>query len=131
MNDPKPIGYLIMAVGNPFGLTSGNRSDTFMTYTVKRLPEFDNWILGIKDITTRLRLLRRLKRVLQGLLGDHGGVGEDVFEFREHFGPGWRMYFIKQDGIIVVMLGGGNKSSQAADIEAAKRLARKLKGFES
>ena len=131
MNDIKPIGYLIMAVGNQFGLTSGNRSDTFMTYRVKRLPEFDKWILGIKDFTTRLRLLRRLKRAHQGLLGDHGGVGEDVLEFREHFGPGWRMYFIKQDGVIVVMLGGGNKSSQAADIDAAKRLARKLKGIES
>lgn len=120
-----------MAVGNPFGLTSGNRSDTFMTYTVKRLSEFDNWILGIKDIATRLRLLRRLKKVHQGLLGDYGGVGDGVLEFREVFGPGWRMYFIKQDEVIVVMLGGGNKSSQIADIEAAKRLDRKLKGSES
>ena len=123
--------HSIMAAGNPFGLTSGNRSDTFMTYTVKKLPEFDNWILGIKDYGTKVRLLRRLKKVHQGLLGDYGGVGEGILEFREFFGPGWRMYFIKQDEVIAVMLGGGNKSSQVADIEAAKRLARKLKGIES
>ena len=120
-----------MAAGNPFGLTSGNRSDTFMTYTVKRLPEFDNWILGIKDYATQLKLLRRLERIQFGLFGDHRGVGEDVIELREFFGPGWRMYFIKQDELLIVMLGGGNESSQGADIDAAKRLARKLKGFES
>ena len=123
--------HSIMAAGNPFGLTSGNRSDTFMTYTVKRLPEFDNWILGIKDYATQLKLLRRLERIQFGLFGDHRGVGEDVIELREFFGPGWRMYFIKQDELLIVMLGGGNKSSQGADIDAAKRLARKLKGFES
>jgi putative addiction module killer protein len=123
--------HSIMAAGNPFGLTSGNRSDTFMTYTVKRLPEFDNWILGIKDYATQLKLLRRLERIQFGLFGDHRGVGEDVIELREFFGPGWRMYFIKQDELLIVMLGGGNKSSQVADIDAAKRLARKLKGFES
>jgi putative addiction module killer protein len=102
-----------------------------MTYTVKRLPEFDNWILGIKDNATQLKLLRRLERIQFGLFGDHRGVGEDVIELREFFGPGWRMYFIKQDELLIVMLGGGNKSSQVADIDAAKRLARKLKGFES
>ena len=123
--------HSIMAAGNPFGLTSGNRSDTFMTYTVKRLPEFDNWILGIKDYATQLKLLRRLERIQFGLFGDHRGVGEDVIELREFFGPGWRMYFIKQDELLIVMLGGGNKSSQGADIDTAKRLARKLKGFES
>ena len=123
--------HSIMAACNPFGLTSGNRSDTFMTYTVKRLPEFDNWILGIKDYATQLKLLRRLERIQFGLFGDHRGVGEDVIELREFFGPGWRMYFIKQDELLIVMLGGGNKSSQGADIDAAKRLARKLKGFES
>jgi putative addiction module killer protein len=123
--------HSIMAAGNPIGLTSGNRSDTFMTYTVKRLPEFDNWILGIKDYATQLKLLRRLERIQFGLFGDHRGVGEDVIELREFFGPGWRMYFIKQDELLIVMLGGGNKSSQVADIDAAKRLARKLKGFES
>jgi len=123
--------HSIMAACNPFGLTSGNRSATFMTYTVKRLPEFDNWILGIKDYATQLKLLRRLERIQFGLFGDHRGVGEDVIELREFFGPGWRMYFIKQDELLIVMLGGGNKSSQVADIDAAKRLARKLKGFES
>ena len=131
MNDIYSNGYLIMAVGNQFRLTSGNRSDTLMEYTVKRLPEFDKWILGIKDYATQLKLLRRLERIQFGLFGDHRGVGEDVIELREFFGPGWRMYFVKQDEILLVMLGGGSKSSQAADIEAAKRLARKLRGFES
>jgi len=128
MNDRKPIGYWIMAVGNPFGLTSGNRSDTLMSYTVNKLDEFNAWMLSIKDRQTRFRLIRRVSRIENGLFGDSGPVGEDVQELREFFGPGWRMYFIKLDEVFVFMLFGGDKSSQVADIAIAKQLARNLKG---
>jgi len=61
-----------------------------------------------------------------GNLGDVKSVGEDVYEMREAFGPGWRMYYVRQGAMVVVMVGGGDNSTQSADIEAAKRLARTL-----
>ena len=117
-----------MAVGNQFGLTISNRSDTFMSYTVNKLDEFNAWMLSIKDRQTRFRLIRRVNRIENGLFGNSGPVGEDVQELREFFGPGWRMYFIKLDEFFVFMLYGGDKSSQVADIAIAKQLARNLKG---
>jgi putative addiction module killer protein len=54
-------------------------------------------------------------------------VAEGVFEMREHFGPGWRMYYIQQGSQLIVMLGGGDKSSQADDIKTAKKLALRIK----
>ncbi|WP_374960999.1 type II toxin-antitoxin system RelE/ParE family toxin [Spongiibacter tropicus] len=95
-------------------------------YTIKRLDEFDDWLNGLKDSTTRLRLSRRLDKASRGLLGDTSSVGDGVFEMREFFGPGWRMYFVERGETLIVMLGGGDKSSQQADIEAAKILAEKL-----
>ena len=91
-------------------------------YTIKRLPEFDAWIDSLRDRQTRLRLLRRLEKAQRGLLGDVAPVGGGVYEMREFFGPGWRMYYTQLNEIMIVMLGGGDKSSQAADIEEAKAL---------
>ena len=91
-------------------------------YTIKRLPEFDAWVASLRDRQTRLRLLRRLEKAQRGLLGDVAPVGGGVYEMREFFGPGWRMYYTQLNEIMIVMLGGGDKSSQAADIAAAKAL---------
>lgn len=95
-------------------------------YTIKSLPEFTAWLSGIKDGLTKRRLIRRLEKVQLGILGDVKPVGESVFEMREHFGPGWRMYYAQRDTIIIVMLGGGDKSSQSADIAKAIKLAQQL-----
>lgn len=73
-----------------------------------------------------MRLLKRLKKVELGLLGDVKPVGEGVFEMREDFGPGWRMYYVQRGAVILVMLGGGDKSTQDKDIDAAKALSRTL-----
>jgi putative addiction module killer protein len=88
-------------------------------YIVKTLPEFDTWLEGLKDRTTRLRLARRLDKVQRGILGDVNSVGGGVFEMREHFGPGWRMYYIQRSNVLIVILGGGDKSSQTSDITTA------------
>jgi len=90
-------------------------------FTVKTLPEFDSWLNGLKDRTTRLRLSRRLDKAQRGNLGDVQPVGDGVCEMREHFGPGWRMYYAKRGDILIVMLGGGDKGSQEADIAKAKQ----------
>ena len=95
-------------------------------FIIKTIPEFDAWLDGLKDRTTRLRLSRRLDKAQRGNLGDINSVGDGVFEMREHFGPGWRMYYIQRDSVIIVMLGGGNKSTQSADIAKAIELRSTL-----
>lgn len=99
---------------------------TINLYTIKRMPEFDEWLGSLKDSMTRLRLARRLEKAQRGLLGDVAPVGEGVQEMREFFGPGWRMYFIEKDQALIVMLGGGNKSSQTDDIHRAIALSRTI-----
>ena len=95
-------------------------------YTIKKMPEFDKWINGIRDRSTKMRLLRRLEKAQRGLLGDVASVGAGVYEMREFFGPGWRMYYCQHGDTLVIMLGGGNKTSQSKDIEVAKSLAASL-----
>ncbi len=95
-------------------------------YSIKRTPEFDDWLAGIKDGMTRIRLAKRLDKVQRGLLGDVAPVGDGVSEMREFFGPGWRMYYVQRGNVLIVMLGGGDKTSQASDIAAAKHMAKEL-----
>jgi len=99
---------------------------TAMTFSVRTLPQFDRWLSGLRDGPTQRRLVARLRKAQMGNLGDVAPVGAGVFEMREHFGPGWRMYYVRQGRQVVVMLGGGDKASQASDIAAAKRLAQTL-----
>ena len=95
-------------------------------YIVKQLPEFSDWLLGLRDGMTHRRLARRLEKAQRGLLGDVAVVGGGVFEMREFFGPGWRMYYVQRDGVLIVMLGGGEKSTQQADIARAIALAQTI-----
>ena len=95
-------------------------------YTIKRMPEFDELLAELRDGMTRIRLTRWLEKVQRGLLGDVAPVGEGVSEMREFFGPGWRMYYIERNGMLIVMLGGGDKSTQQADIWRAIALAKTL-----
>jgi putative addiction module killer protein len=93
---------------------------------IKTTPEFDAWLRGIRDGATQRRLLVRLRKVSMGLLGDVRPVGAGVMEMREHFGPGWRMYYVQHGAVLVVMLGGGDKSTQSSDIAKALQLAQQL-----
>ena len=92
-------------------------------FTVKYTDAFKAWLFGLNDGLTHRRLARRLEKVQSGKLGDVKPVGGGVFEMREHFGPGWRMYYVKRGSVLIVMLGGGDKSSQSADIARAVKLA--------
>lgn len=94
--------------------------------TVKTLPEFDAWLSGIKDHMTVIRLKTRLRKATLGNLGDYKCVAHGVFEMREHFGPGWRLYYLRRGDVLIVMLGGGDKSTQETDIERAQALAATL-----
>lgn len=95
-------------------------------YRIKPLPEFSDWLDGLKDPITRARLIRRLEKVGRGLIGDVEPVGEGVSEMREHFGPGWRMYYVERKEVLIVMLGGGSKATQRADIARAIAIARTI-----
>ncbi|MFM1908782.1 MAG: hypothetical protein RLZZ591_2459 [Pseudomonadota bacterium] len=95
-------------------------------YTIKRMPEFDVWLSEVKDTLTRKRLGLRLRKASLGNLGDVKSVGDGVWEMREFFGPGWRMYYVERGGMLIVMLGGGDKSSQGADIAKAVDLSKLL-----
>lgn len=94
--------------------------------TIRRLPQFDAWLTGLRDLKTRTRLLVCLRKAQHGNLGDVRPVGGGVFEMREHFGPGWRMYFLQRGAQWIVMLGGGDKRAQNRDIAEARRLAKLL-----
>ncbi len=74
-------------------------------YSVRPLPEFDAWLRGLADKTVQRRLVVRLRKAALGNLGDVKSVGHGISEMREHFGAGWRMYFVMRDGQLVVMLG--------------------------
>ncbi len=95
-------------------------------YIVRTLPEFDAWLKGLTDKIVQRRLIVRLRKAAHGNLGDVKSVGRGVSEMREHFGAGWRMYFIMRNGELVVMLGGGNKSSQSRDVATAQRRAERI-----
>lgn len=97
-----------------------------MMYIVKRTAEFAAWLNGLKDRQTRIRLGRRLEKAKAGNLGDIKPVGGGVYEMREHFGPGWRMYYVRRGEVLIIMLGGGDKSSQASDIAKALKLAASI-----
>ncbi len=85
--------------------------------------EFAKWFLGIRDQKAREAVLIRMGRIQKGLLGDTKPVGDGVSEARIHYGAGYRLYFIKRGTEIIVMLGGGDKSSQERDILKAKKIA--------
>ena len=91
--------------------------------TIIETAAFSHWLQGLKDKATKARLLIRLRKVSLGNLGDTKPVGDGVYEMREFFGPGWRMYYLMSQRTIVVMLGGGDKPSQDRDIQAARKLA--------
>ena len=92
-------------------------------FSIRYTDEFKAWLFGLKDGLTHRRLARRLEKAQSGQLGDVKTVGSGVFEMREHFGPGWRMYYIQRGSVLIVMLGGGDKASQATDIAKAVKLA--------
>ena len=94
--------------------------------TVKTTPKFDAWLKGLKDRITRLRLSRRIDKAQRGDLGDVKPVGEGVFEMREHFGPGWRRYYVQKGPVMIVMLGVAAKEHSRLILPSPSELAAAL-----
>jgi putative addiction module killer protein len=93
-------------------------------YEINKTVEFDVWLKAIRDPLTRGRLLARLRRAALGNLGDVAPITDanGIWEMREHFGAGWRMYYLRRGRVVILMLGGGYKATQNADIKKVKRL---------
>ena len=87
---------------------------------------FKKWHDGLKDVSAKARIDRRIKRAARGDYGDVEPVGENVSELRFHFGPGYRVYFTERNGMLLILLAGGDKSTQRRDIERAKEIARTI-----
>lgn len=85
-----------------------------------------NWLDGLRDERARARVLVRVERLLAGNAGDVRPVGEGVSELRIDYGPGYRVYFVRRGRALVILLAGGDKGSQDADIRKALALARNL-----
>lgn len=88
--------------------------------------EYESWFDKLRDREARFRILARIRRISLGNLGDIKPVGEGVSELRITYGPGYRVYVKQQGDRLIVLLAGGDKSSQKRDIERAKELARGL-----
>lgn len=95
-------------------------------FQVRKTDVYATWIDGLRDVQGRARVLVRIERLAAGNFGDVKPVGEGVSELRINYGPGYRVYFIKRGRELIVLLAGGDKSTQAADIRTALRLARNL-----
>lgn len=95
-------------------------------FTVQQTQEFQDWLDALKDVKAQLRIVARLRLAEAGNLGDWKPVGNAVSEMRIAFGPGYRLYFTKRQNILIVMLAGGDKSTQARDIKRAQKLLQQL-----
>lgn len=94
-----------------------------MMIDVKQTEAFRKWRLRLKDDRARALIASRLDRLAFGHAGDVEPVGQGISELRIHYGPGYRIYFQQRGDTIIVLLCGGDKSTQSKDIKAAKRLA--------
>ncbi len=92
--------------------------------TVRQSETFSIWLRNLRDLKARAKIAVRIQRLEDGNAGDVAPVGDGVSEMRIHYGPGYRVYTINRGSETVVLLCGGDKASQARDIEAAKRLAK-------
>ena len=88
--------------------------------------QFDRWFGSLKDLPTRVRIQARIDRLGLEHPGDSKSIGGGLHELRIHVGPGFRVYYVENRGEWVVLLAGGDKSTQARDITTARQLADRL-----
>ena len=95
-------------------------------FEICKTQTFVQWLDELLDIPARACVLARIKRLEEGNAGDVKPVGEGISEMRINHGPGYRVYFVRRGRQVIVLLAGGTKRTQSADIRIALRLARNL-----
>jgi putative addiction module killer protein len=97
---------------------------------VEKTEEFDTWLKALRDARAKAKIISRIERLADGNPGDVKPVGNGISEMRVHYGPGYRVYYCQQGETIVIILCGGDKDSQAKDIETAKEIKESLEGYD-
>ena len=97
-----------------------------MRYALETTKQYDKWFGRIKESRTKIKLLARLSNLENGNFGDFKQIGPGLFELRFFFGAGFRIYYTIKDGKVILLLAGGDKSSQPKDIEKAKALLKQM-----
>jgi putative addiction module killer protein len=93
---------------------------------IKKTEQFLAWLDALVDLLARAKIQARIKRLSEGNPGNSRSIGDKVFEMKIDFGPGYRVYYTKQNSSLVILLIGGDKGSQDKDIKFAKQLAKYL-----
>jgi len=93
---------------------------------MRRTAVFRTWLRALRDERAKARIVSRLDRLALGNFGDVKPVGEGVSELRIFYGPGYRVYLVRRGDVLVILLCGGDKGTQARDVEVAKAMAREL-----
>lgn len=96
-------------------------------FVIQKTQTYDAWIRRLKDRRAAGRITSRILRAEDGNLGDVKPVGQGVSEMRINYGPGYRVYFLQRGSVVILLLCGGDKSTQSQDILEAKRLAKEWK----
>ena len=91
---------------------------------VEKTDDYRDWIDGLRDLSGRARILMRVDRLIHGNPGDHRNLTDGVSELKIHVGPGYRVYYSKRGSRLLLLLAGGDKSSQSRDVAKAIRLNR-------
>lgn len=109
-----------------FSIMYGIRYNYDMEYIIKQTEDFSTWLLALRDVRAQLAIGRRIDRAKAGNLGDVKPVGGGVSEMRVDVGAGYRLYFTLRDRRMVLLLVGGDKSTQQSDIRKAIDLAQEV-----
>ena len=99
-----------------------------MRYELRSTEHYDTWFARLKDRAVRLKVLARLARVENGNFGDFRQLSENLFELRFFFGGGLRVYYTIREGVVVLLLAGGDKGTQTRDVGKAARQLHELEG---
>lgn len=97
-----------------------------MTYLIQQTKTFAQWHAAVRDLRAKIAIARRIERASAGNLGDVKAVGDGVSEMRIDVGAGYRVYYTTRDQVLIILLVGGDKSTQPADIKRAKKMAKEV-----
>jgi len=93
---------------------------------IRQSVSFRKWLVRLEDRTAKARLVRRIERLAGGNAGDHRFLGAGLLELRDDFRPGYRIYYMHRGDELIILLGGGDKASQARDILRARQMIEQL-----